>query len=100
MFDYRVRRRSGAAPAGAARRARARVIIWQLTARCRGTVRRMSELTKPLVAPADDVVEGKRWVVLLVFSWIEFNQVWSSLRCTQLVLPPSLRAMRLPPFAP
>ena len=29
-----------------------------------------------LLAPKDaSVVEGKRWLVLLVFAWIEFNQV-------------------------
>ena len=33
------------------------------------------------VLPANGVVEGKRWVVLLVFSWIEFNQVLSARRC-------------------
>lgn len=44
----------------------------------------MSGIQKPLLAPADGVVEGKRWVVLLVFSWIEFNQVHTVAR----TLPP------------
>lgn len=38
----------------------------------------MSGINQPLVETAaggTDVVEGKRWVVLLIFSWIEFNQV-------------------------
>jgi len=37
-------------------------------------------LQQPLVAPAEDPVEGKRWVVLLVFSWIEFNQVRTAMQ--------------------
>ncbi len=35
----------------------------------------MSGIEQPLLAAADGVVEGKRWMVLLIFSWIEFNQV-------------------------
>eukprot|EP01043_Picozoa_sp_COSAG02_P057843 COSAG02_NODE_7092_length_3189_cov_2.683172_4_plen_90_part_00 len=35
----------------------------------------MGDKQQPLLAPADGVVESKRWVVLLIFSWIEFNQV-------------------------
>ena len=41
-------------------------------------VGQMSGINQPLVETAaggTEVVEGKRWVVLLIFSWIEFNQV-------------------------
>jgi hypothetical protein len=38
----------------------------------------------------DGIVEGKRWFILLAFSWIEFNQVHRS----------ALRLHRLPPMCP
>jgi hypothetical protein len=45
-------------------------------------------LQQPLVAPAEDPVEGKRWVVLLVFSWIEFNQVRTAMHAAIALLSP------------
>jgi hypothetical protein len=52
-------------------------------------------MEQPLLLAGKDAspVEGKRWLVLLVFSWIEFNQVLPtparSLACCTL----SLRAL-------